>query len=392
MSIVVDTLPARSAPDELLRRARGARRRRGRRRRPGRRRRRAPARARRHGRDLRRRSWSRTATSTTSAASPTSPRAPARRSTCRRASATLLERYPEFAPVGAPGRPYTPDHLLAAARRSRSPGISFECVAIPGHSPGHLAFHADGCLFCGDVLFAGSVGRTDLPGGDWDTLLASIRTLVDRYPARDGRLPRPRPGDDARRRARAQPVPRGAARVTRIEAPRGTHDVLPSEQPLWQKVTGEMERLCALYGYRRIQTPVFEDTDALRAHVRRGLGRRAEGDVHVRRPRRPLADAAAGGDGADLPRLRRARHAPRAAAGEALHDRADVPLRRAAARPLPRALAALARGDRLRRSGDRRRGDPALRHAARAPRRRRATSSSSTRSATATAGPRTSSS
>jgi histidyl-tRNA synthetase len=49
--------------------------------------------------------------------------------------------------------------------------------------------------------------------------------------------------------------------VTRIEAPRGTHDVLPSEQPLWQKVTGEMERLCDLYGYRRIQTPVFEDAD-----------------------------------------------------------------------------------------------------------------------------------
>jgi histidyl-tRNA synthetase len=49
--------------------------------------------------------------------------------------------------------------------------------------------------------------------------------------------------------------------VTRIQAPRGTHDVLPSEQPLWQKVTGEMERLCALYGYRRIQTPGFEDTD-----------------------------------------------------------------------------------------------------------------------------------
>ncbi|HVP74553.1 MAG TPA: histidine--tRNA ligase [Gaiellaceae bacterium] len=49
--------------------------------------------------------------------------------------------------------------------------------------------------------------------------------------------------------------------MTRIEAPRGTHDVLPREQPLWQTVTGEMERLCALYGYRRIQTPVFEDTE-----------------------------------------------------------------------------------------------------------------------------------
>jgi len=46
----------------------------------------------------------------------------------------------------------------------------------------------------------------------------------------------------------------------KIEAPRGTHDVLPSGQPLWRRVTGEMERLCALYGYRPIQTPVFEDT------------------------------------------------------------------------------------------------------------------------------------
>ncbi len=49
--------------------------------------------------------------------------------------------------------------------------------------------------------------------------------------------------------------------MTKIEAPRGTHDILPSDQPLWRKVTGEMERLCALYGYRRIQTPVFEDTE-----------------------------------------------------------------------------------------------------------------------------------
>ena len=46
-----------------------------------------------------------------------------------------------------------------------------------------------------------------------------------------------------------------------FEAPRGTHDVLPSEQPLWQRVLGEAERLCALYGYRKIVTPGFEDTD-----------------------------------------------------------------------------------------------------------------------------------
>ncbi len=47
----------------------------------------------------------------------------------------------------------------------------------------------------------------------------------------------------------------------KFEAPRGTHDILPSDQPLWQRVVGEAERLCALYGYRRIVTPGFEDTE-----------------------------------------------------------------------------------------------------------------------------------
>jgi histidyl-tRNA synthetase len=47
----------------------------------------------------------------------------------------------------------------------------------------------------------------------------------------------------------------------KIERPRGTHDILPSEQPLWRRATGEIERLAALYGYRPIQTPVFEDTE-----------------------------------------------------------------------------------------------------------------------------------
>jgi histidyl-tRNA synthetase len=46
----------------------------------------------------------------------------------------------------------------------------------------------------------------------------------------------------------------------RIERPRGTHDVVPAEQPAWRRVTGEIERLCALYGYRPISTPLFEDT------------------------------------------------------------------------------------------------------------------------------------
>lgn len=61
-------------------------------------------------------------------------------------------------------------------------GLAFETLAVPGHSPGHLAFHTEGTLFSGDVLFAGSVGRTDLPFADWDTLVESIRTLMERYP------------------------------------------------------------------------------------------------------------------------------------------------------------------------------------------------------------------
>jgi glyoxylase-like metal-dependent hydrolase (beta-lactamase superfamily II) len=93
-----------------------------------------------------------------------------------------LERYAEFAPAGVPGRSYMPDHLLEGGETIEAAGIAFECVAIPGHSPAHVAFHADGALFSGDLLFANSVGRVDLPGADWDTLLASVRMLADRYP------------------------------------------------------------------------------------------------------------------------------------------------------------------------------------------------------------------
>jgi hydroxyacylglutathione hydrolase len=78
--------------------------------------------------------------------------------------------------------PYTPDVLLAGGDELDLAGIAFHTVAVPGHLPGHLAYEAEGCLFSGDVLFAGSVGRTDRTGGDWETLLGSIRTLVERFP------------------------------------------------------------------------------------------------------------------------------------------------------------------------------------------------------------------
>ncbi|MGH3041837.1 MAG: MBL fold metallo-hydrolase, partial [Gaiellaceae bacterium] len=61
-------------------------------------------------------------------------------------------------------------------------GIELQTMSVPGHTAGHLAYAADGSLFSGDVLFAGSVGRTDRPGNSWDALLASIRLLVERLP------------------------------------------------------------------------------------------------------------------------------------------------------------------------------------------------------------------
>jgi hydroxyacylglutathione hydrolase len=94
----------------------------------------------------------------------------------------LLESPAGLTPPGIMLRPYTPDVLLQGGETIEAAGLSFEVVSVPGHSPAHLAYFADGTLFSGDVLFAGSVGRTDLPGADWDTLLASIHSLVDRYP------------------------------------------------------------------------------------------------------------------------------------------------------------------------------------------------------------------
>ena len=93
----------------------------------------------------------------------------------------LLENPGRFTPPTISLRPHTPDVLLAGGESIDAAGIEFDVLSVPGHSPAHLAFHADGCLFSGDVLFAGSVGRTDLPGADWDTLLASIRSLVEAF-------------------------------------------------------------------------------------------------------------------------------------------------------------------------------------------------------------------
>jgi hydroxyacylglutathione hydrolase len=79
-------------------------------------------------------------------------------------------------------RGYHADVLLEGGETLEVGGISFETILVPGHSPGHLAYYADGALFSGDVLFAGTVGRTDLPFGDWNALVDSIRGLMERFP------------------------------------------------------------------------------------------------------------------------------------------------------------------------------------------------------------------
>jgi hydroxyacylglutathione hydrolase len=98
------------------------------------------------------------------------------------AERSLLEDPNRFTPPMLTLRPYTPDVLLEGGESIAVAGISIDVLSVPGHSPAHLAYHADGSLFSGDVLFAGSVGRTDLPGADWDTLVASIRSLLDTLP------------------------------------------------------------------------------------------------------------------------------------------------------------------------------------------------------------------
>jgi glyoxylase-like metal-dependent hydrolase (beta-lactamase superfamily II) len=88
--------------------------------------------------------------------------------------------WPGFGPYES----YDADETVAGGERLHLAGLEIDVVFTPGHSPGHVtyAIPSEGVLFSGDVLFRGSIGRTDLPGGDAPTLLESIRRLVDDYP------------------------------------------------------------------------------------------------------------------------------------------------------------------------------------------------------------------
>lgn len=78
-------------------------------------------------------------------------------------------------------RPHDPEHEIGEGDAVAVAGIDFEVVGVPGHSVDHVAFCAEGALFSGDLLFAGSVGRVDFPGGDWGQLLESVERLLARY-------------------------------------------------------------------------------------------------------------------------------------------------------------------------------------------------------------------
>jgi glyoxylase-like metal-dependent hydrolase (beta-lactamase superfamily II) len=88
--------------------------------------------------------------------------------------------YPGFGPFES----YDADEIVKGGETLELAGLELDVIFTPGHSPGHVTYAVRGeeALFSGDVLFQGSVGRVDLPGGDWPTLLTSIGTLLDGHP------------------------------------------------------------------------------------------------------------------------------------------------------------------------------------------------------------------
>jgi hydroxyacylglutathione hydrolase len=88
--------------------------------------------------------------------------------------------WPGFGPYES----YDPDETVAGGEALALAGLELDVIFTPGHSPGHVTYsvRGEGAIFSGDVLFQGSVGRVDLPGGDGPTLIESIGTLLDTHP------------------------------------------------------------------------------------------------------------------------------------------------------------------------------------------------------------------
>jgi glyoxylase-like metal-dependent hydrolase (beta-lactamase superfamily II) len=95
-----------------------------------------------------------------------------------------IDSYVPWAEFG-PYESWDAEHTLAGGEKLELAGFEIDVLFTPGHSPGHVSFHVpdEAALFSGDVLFQGSVGRTDLPGGDPQVLMQTLRTLAETLPA-----------------------------------------------------------------------------------------------------------------------------------------------------------------------------------------------------------------
>jgi len=88
--------------------------------------------------------------------------------------------WPEFGPFES----WDAEHTLTGGERLELAGFEIDVLFTPGHSPGHVTFHIpdEAAIFSGDVLFQGSVGRTDLPGGDPRVLMQTLEMLAEKLP------------------------------------------------------------------------------------------------------------------------------------------------------------------------------------------------------------------
>ena len=95
--------------------------------------------------------------------------------------------WPGFGPFES----YDADELVSGGERLTLAGLEIDVLFTPGHSPGHVTYSipSELAVFSGDVLFQGSIGRTDLPGGDHQRLLQSIGELLEALPAETAVLP-----------------------------------------------------------------------------------------------------------------------------------------------------------------------------------------------------------
>ena len=103
---------------------------------------------------------------------------------CPKLEVPVLQDIMSFVPWPGfgPFESWDPEETVEGGEQLQLAGFDIDVIFTPGHSPGHVTYAVEDALFSGDVLFEGSVGRTDLPGGDWAVLSRSIESLLERYP------------------------------------------------------------------------------------------------------------------------------------------------------------------------------------------------------------------